>query len=122
MKRTASGVSGMASQAPSKHSRTSHEPAALAENGFPRWSKGTVWVHLSDDPRYQYQLHKAVLDRILTRFSEQLTKKMDDSATVIVDAPKQGVKYLFVLERDADGGGLVVVRKVRRLRHPVHLL
>jgi len=122
MKRTASGVSGMASQAPSKHSRTSHEPASSAENGFPRWSKGTVWVHLSDDPRYQYQLHKAVLERTSTWFSEELRKKIDDSATVVVDAPRQGVKYLFVLERDADGGGLVLVRKVRLLQHPVRLL
>lgn len=121
MKRTASGVSGMASQAPSKHSRTSHEPASSAENGFPRWSKGTVWVHLSDDPRYQYQLHKAVLERTSTWFSEELRKKIDDSATVVVDAPRQGVKYLFVLERDADGGGLVLVRKVRLLQHPVRL-
>ena len=112
MKRTASKLNNTKSQTPNKHRRTSHEPTSAGENEFPRWSKGTVWIHLSDDARYQYQLHKAVLERTSTWFGEELRKKVDDSATVAVEAPRQGVTYLFVLENDVHGGQPTLIRKV----------
>ena len=119
MKRTAVAMHDMAGQPPNKNKRINHEPASSAENRFPRWLKGTVWIQLTDNPRYQYQLHKAVLERTSTWFGEELRKKIDESGTVAVEAPSQGVKYMFILEDGINGGLPVLVRKVSARRNRV---
>lgn len=117
MKRTASITSDLTRQSPGKRKRTTDETSSKAANGFPRWTKGTVWIHLSEDPRHQYQLHKAVLERTSTWFLEELRKNIDHSAKIPVEAPSEGVKFQFVLEQVGDDGELVLVRTVSHKLH-----
>ncbi|KAI9878391.1 MAG: hypothetical protein M1830_001021 [Pleopsidium flavum] len=98
MKRTLSTAGDTIRQAPGKRTRTSNDTHTNVVDGFPRWMKGTVWIHISDNPKYQYQLHKAVLERTSTWFLEELRKNIDESGKVAVEAPKEGVKFNFVLE------------------------
>ncbi len=118
MKRTLSTISDVTRRTPGKRTRATNDTDATVADGFPRWMKGTVWIHLSDDPKYQYQLHKAVLERTSTWFLEELRKNIDESSKVAVEAPKEGVKFRFVLEHVGNGGEPTLVRKVSYKMQP----
>ncbi|KAH0537374.1 hypothetical protein FGG08_005816 [Glutinoglossum americanum] len=68
---------------------------------FPVFSKGTVEIKLSEDPAYQYQLHRAVLDRSSIWFLESIGQPFVESGPT----PKSGrilYRYILLALKDTD--------------------
>lgn len=113
MKRKGNSLS---SSAPSKRNRTAGlDPGA--NDAFPHFSKGTVGIYLSSDPMYQYRLHKAVLERNSSWFSQSF-KAWEDMTLEDKTAPTrgnrtfEGIKYCYFLERLEGHEDYLLVRKV----------
>ncbi|KAH0556751.1 hypothetical protein GP486_005457 [Trichoglossum hirsutum] len=63
-------------------------------DGFPVFAKGTVEIKLSEDPKYRYQFHKAVLERSSVWFVESIGQPFVESGPV----PNTGrICYRYVL-------------------------
>lgn len=103
---------------PSKRTRTGGLHTG-SNDAFPHFSKGTVGIYLSPDPKHQYRLHKAVLERNSSWFSrsfkawEDMT--LEDKAISTRGNRLDGIKYCFFLERLEGKGDLRLIRKVLML-------
>ena len=80
-----------------KQSKIDPKNSATELEDFPRFSKGTVSISLSELPHHQYRLHKAVLERNSSWFTKELSKAsiIDNTAT----SSNDGIKHEFDLRQ-----------------------
>jgi hypothetical protein len=78
-------------------------------DGFPVFAKGTVGIKLSEDPKYQYQLHKAVLERNSVWFMESIDQPFVESGPVL-NAGR--IFYCYVLHAPNDTDEPLLTRVV----------
>ncbi|KAI9681778.1 MAG: hypothetical protein M1829_000523 [Trizodia sp. TS-e1964] len=83
---------------------------------FPMFSKGTVFISVSEEPKYEYQLHKAVLERSSTWFYNSFRGPAPEEPAIRkrdlqTEPMKTNIRFRFILEDAAELAGQVLVRK-----------
>jgi len=87
---TVSSADPVATSSEPHRSTTAPRTMASSPDIFPRFSAGTVLIQLTNEPKDNYQLHRAVLDRNSTWFAHELKKN---------EGQRESVSFCFVLRR-----------------------
>jgi len=90
------------------------KPCVVPAHDFPRFATADVAIILSEDRKYNYQLHSAILSKNSKWFQETLVREVEEFDEALAKEIKSrgGLSHRYELEHQPASGLWLLIKKV----------